>query len=186
MCYLQKAEEGQVQSILGVHVHSLLDGVRALKHLDARVERPALGLEEHLYTVDQRAERVPVDSVAVYRRERGRAFHGRLVERLRGDVGGEREFERGHVADDDRAGGGRRREHGAERAKPSVLDKDAHLQWAVVGTLPEVDGSVYRSTVGFEEDTRLVHGVSVIPCAHGSTLHSDGRVRLGGSARLTV
>jgi hypothetical protein len=55
---LEDAEERAREAVLGVQLDDLLVVVRALEELDARVERAAVGLEEHLNGVHRRIEGV--------------------------------------------------------------------------------------------------------------------------------
>merc|ERR1719460_2597188 len=79
---LEHAEEGAVETVLGVELDDLLVVVGALEQLDARVERAAVGLEEDLHAVDARVERVGAEGTALDGRGRLEAVRRRLVDVL--------------------------------------------------------------------------------------------------------
>jgi len=174
---LEDAEEGAVEAVLGVELDDLLVIVRALEELDARVERAAIGLEEHLHAVDHRVKGVRAEGTALDGRGRLEAVGRRHVDALGENVGGDRELDLANVADGHGVGAAGGLNHCAERAELAVLDVHAHLARRVVRTVPELDVSVERTTLRAEYDLHLLHlRGAVRPGAEGATLHQDGRI----------
>ena len=175
---LEDAEEGPVAAVLGVQLDDLLVVVGALEQLDARVERPAVGLEEDLDAVDDRVERVGAERAALDGRGRGEAVGRRVVDVVGEHVGADGELDLADVADGDRVGAAGGLDHGAEGAELAVLDVHAHLARGVVGSVPELDVGVERAALGAEDDLHLLDGGRAVrPGAERATLHEDGHVR---------
>ena len=81
----------------------------------------------------------------------------------------------GSVSDGDGVGGSGSVNDGTERTHVSVLDVDADSLGGVIGTLPQVNVGVQRTSVGLEENSNLLDvGVSERPGSEGSSLHGDG------------
>mmetsp|Transcript_35154 Transcript_35154/g.92158 ORF Transcript_35154/g.92158 Transcript_35154/m.92158 type:complete len:230 (+) Transcript_35154:324-1013(+) len=153
----EEREERAVGAVLSVELDDLLIVVGALEQLDARVERPAVRLEEHLHAVDRRVEGVRAERTALDGHRRREALGRRAVDAVGDDVGGERELDLADVADRDRVGAARRLEDRAEGAQLAVLDVHAHLDWGVVRTVPELDVGVERATLRAEDHLHLLH-----------------------------
>ena len=183
---LEDGEEGAVQAVLRVQLDDLLVVVRALEELDARVERPAVRAEEDLDRVDEGVERVRAERAALDGRGRFRAVGRRALDVVGEHVGGERELDLADVADRDRVGAARRRDHAAEGAELAVLDVHAHLAGRVVRAVPELEVGVERAALRREHDLHLVDERRAVgPRAERAALHEDRRLGargvLGGS-----
>ena len=70
---LEHAEEGPVSPVLRVQLDDLLVVIRPLQELDARIEGPAVRVEQHLHAVDGRVERVGADGATLNVHGRGKA-----------------------------------------------------------------------------------------------------------------
>ena len=79
---LEHAEEGPVSPVLRVQLDDLLVVVRPLQELDARIEGPAVRVEQHLHAVDGRVERVGADGATLNVHGRGEARFRWAVARL--------------------------------------------------------------------------------------------------------
>ena len=176
---LEDAEEGPVETVLGVQLHDLLVVVGALEQLDPGVERPAVSLEEDFDGVDHWVERVGTERATLDRYGRGHRLGGRVINIVGEHVGDEGELDLANVADSNCVWATGGLNGGAEGAELAVLDVHAHLAWGVVWSVPELDVRVERAALGGQDDLHLFnHGGAVRPCAEGAALNNHGGVRL--------
>jgi hypothetical protein len=77
-----------------------------------------------------------------------------------------------NVANGDCVGAAGSLDHGRERAHPTILGVNTHLEWGVIRSMPEFDVGVKRATLAAEDDLHLfnVRG-TVTPSSEGPSLH---------------
>ena len=154
----QVTEEWPVHAVLGVQLNNLLVVVGALKKLDPRVERAAVSPEENLDTINRGVEWVGTKGTTLDRGGGSDAVLRRLVNCVSDDLASERELDLTNVPNGDSVGATRRLDDGTKWPNLAILDVHTHLNRSVVGSVPELDVSVERSTLGAEDDLNLLDG----------------------------
>ena len=178
---LEDGEERSLGTVFGVDFHDLLDVVRTLKEFDTGVQWTSVGLQQDLDGGDRRSER---------HGENGSSLHGAgsgHLGELVGEVfdtaildvglnsGSDRVFHGGSVADGNGVLGSRGGDDSAEGAQVTVLKVDSHLLWGVVGSLPELNVGVERTSLSLEVDLNRVDGRGgERPGSETSSLDLDG------------
>ena len=181
---LQHAEEGPGDAVLSVELHHLLDVVRALEQLDARVERPACGVDEDLDAINELFAAVRADRAALAGHGRREALLRRLVDIVVGDdVRVDGKLEGADVLDGDRAVALRCLDDGAEGAQPAIFDVHTHFHRRVVGPLPKLNVGVERAALGAEDDLHRHCGLAVRPGLEGVALEGLHGIRVTLVAR---
>jgi len=104
------------------------------------------------------------------------------------DTGSQRKFQVTGVSDSDGVGSTGGGDNGTERTHVSVFNVDTHLLRGVIGSLPQVNIGIQRTSVSLEENLDTLHSRgSHGPGSEGSTLYGDrGELFPDVSGELTI
>lgn len=178
---LEDGEERPFGSVFGVDFHYLLDVVRTLKELDTGVQWTTVRLQQDLDGGDRRSEGHGENGSSLHGAGSGHLGElvGEVVDTAILDVGfdsgSDGVFHGGGVADGNGVLRSRRSDHSAEGAQVTIFEVDSHLLWGVIGSLPELNVGVERTSLGLEVDLDGVDGWRCErPGSETSSLHLDG------------
>lgn len=178
---LEDGEERSLGTVFGVDFHDLLDVVRTLEEFDTGVQRTSVGLEENLDGSNRRSERHSENGSSLH--GAGSGHLGELVGEVFDtaildvgfDSGGNRVFHGGSVTDGNGVLRSRGGDNSAEGAQVTIFKVDSHLLGGVVGSLPELNVGVERTSLGLEVDLDRVDGRGgERPGSETSSLDLDG------------
>mmetsp|Transcript_10156 Transcript_10156/g.21994 ORF Transcript_10156/g.21994 Transcript_10156/m.21994 type:complete len:338 (+) Transcript_10156:92-1105(+) len=175
---LNNSKERTVQTILCVKLNNLLVVVGALQQLDSGIQRTSISLEDDGNRVNGRVEWVCSE---------GSSLDGLRSLGHRGNIGGEAiitvgphngiegELELTNVTNGNGVGATGSSNHGVEGTEGTILNVNTHFVGRVIGSLPKLNISVKRTSLGLQKHLNTLNGgVGERPGTEGSSLHNNG------------
>ena len=167
---LDDSEERTVHTIFCVEFDHLLVVVGTLQELDTGIERTAISSQSDGNRVNHRVERVGTKSSTLD--DAGLTHLGHVVLGVDGGLHGELHLT--NVANGHSVRSTGSLDDGSKRTDTSIFQVDTHLVRSVIGTLPQFNVRIERTSFSGEEDFNTFDGgVQEGPGLKGSSLDGD-------------